>query len=73
MALGAEIIIVAKMNPRYPNPGEHRHRFDKTLSDVPWSQAVAATIYLDDPVWEVLGYPKELRVAISADGLQAIV
>ncbi len=62
---GAEVIIGAKQNPRFPTVEEPRRRFDKELDDAPWRDAIAATIYLDDPVWELLGWPTELRVVIS--------
>ena len=62
---GAEVIIAAKMNPGWPTAEEPRHRFDKELDEAPWRDTVVATIYLEDRVWHLLGWPKELRVVIS--------
>ncbi len=60
-----EVIVTAKLNPRFPTAEHPQRRFDKELTEPPWRDAIGATIKLDDPVWELLGWPKQLRVAIS--------
>ncbi len=60
----AEIFIELKLNPDYPTAEEPKHRFDKRIEDVPWRGAIAVTIYLDDPAWELLGYPETLKAVI---------
>ena len=59
------VIIVAKLNPRFPTATQPQHRFDKELSEAPWRDTAGATILLDDLAWELLGWPKELRILIS--------
>lgn len=61
----ADIIIELKKNPEYPTAEEPKHRFDKALSDAPWTGTVEATIYVDDTAWEILGYPPNLTATIS--------
>ncbi len=60
-----DITIELKQTPGYPTAEEPRHRFDKLLDDAPWRDSVSATIYLDDPAWEILGYPTTLKAVIS--------
>ncbi len=49
----------------FPNKNNPRHRFEKNLEDGPWSETVSAIIELEDPAWEVIGYPYKLMVDIG--------
>ena len=60
------LILELKLNPAYPMKDVPRHRFEKTLEESPWRGAATATIELDDPAWELLGWPKALQVHVSA-------
>jgi len=62
---GSKLHIELKRNPGWPTPEESRRRFDKPLEESPWAGDVEATIYLDDPIWELLGYPEELTATIE--------
>lgn len=60
-----EIYLELKHNPKFPTAEVPRHRFEKPLIEAPWSNAIEATIDLDDPAWELLGFPQRLRVTIA--------
>ncbi len=60
-----DITIELRRNPDYPTPEEPKHRFDKLVDDAPWRESIAAVIYLDDPAFELLGYPTNLKAVIS--------
>ncbi len=55
-----------KRGTSYPTAENPRQRFEKRLEDAPWRQSVSVSIELDDPAWEMLGYPQELTVEIGS-------
>lgn len=60
------ITLTLRINPNYPTEANPRRRFEKLLSERPWSQSVVAFVELDDPAWELLGHPSQLVVSISS-------
>ncbi len=65
MEQGRKVHIELERNPNYPTPDMPRHRFVKELTAKPWSNAIEATIDLEDPAWELLGHPTRLIVTIE--------
>ena len=65
MVEAAEAYITLRRNPEWPTATDPRRRFDKPWVEAPWAGALEATIYLDDPVWELLGWAHELKVTIK--------
>ena len=63
---GAEIQLEVTKNPDFPTAQQPTHRFEKKLGAAPWSGTAASIIDLDDPTWELLGYPDTLVVTIRA-------
>jgi len=64
MGKGEGILVTFKLGPEYLSDRERWPCFRKRLEVAPWAGAISGTISLDHQIYEMLGSPQELEVAI---------